>query len=379
VTQHKEPSFTVGIEEEYLLVDPKTRDLLIEAPDSLMSECERRLEGRVSPEFLQSQIEIGTSCCNTIKDAAEELKFLRRTVSDVAQDHGLAMIAASTHPFASWDHQKHTRKERYDVIAQDMQGVVHRLVICGMHVHVGLDDDDLRIDLLGQISYFLPHLLALSTSSPFWRGENMGLKSYRLAVFDEMPRTGLPPDFDSFTEYLRHVRTMVKAGLIEDGTKLWWDVRLSARFPTLEMRINDVCTTLEDGISIAAIYLCLLRMLYRLKRNNQRWRRYSSMLVQENRWRAQRYGIDEGLVDFGKGEIVSYSDLLEEILELTEVDALALDCLAEVRHARQILVRGTSAHRQIAVYEKAIADGAEKQEALRQVVDFLIAESVPKT
>jgi len=371
-----EPSFSIGIEEEYLLVDRKTRDLVRDAPDSLMSECERRLKGRVSPEFLQCQIEIGTSKCDNVKAAAEEVAYLRRTVADVAGEHDLAPIAASTHPFAIWEEQKHTRKERYNVLARDMQGVVRRLLICGMHVHVGLDDDELRIDLLQQVAYFLPHLLVLSTSSPFWRGEDTGLKSYRLAVFDEMPRTGLPESFDSFAEYERHLEIMIRAGLLEDGTKLWWDVRPSARFPTLEMRIADVCTHVNDTVAIAALYVCLLRMLYRLKRSNQRWRKYSNMLVKENRWRAQRYGFDEGLVDFGKGEIVDYEGLLEEILELTEVDALSLDCVEEVRHAREIVKRGTSAHQQIDIYEEARNNGADKTEALRQVVDFLIEETV---
>lgn len=372
----QEPSFTIGIEEEYLLVDRRSRELVTDAPDSLMSECERRLEGRVSPEFLQCQIEIGTSKCENVKQAAEELAYLRRTVAEVANEHGLAPIAASTHPFSTWEAQKHTRKERYNDLARDMQAVVRRLVICGMHVHVGLDDDELRIDLLSQIAYFLPHLLALSTSSPFWRGEDTGLKSYRLAVFDEMPRTGLPESFDSYAEYERHLDILVQAGLLQDGTKLWWDVRPSARFPTLEMRVADVCTHIKDTVAIAATYLCLLRMLYRLKRSNQRWRKYSNMLVRENRWRAQRYGTDEGLVDFGRGEVVAYEKLLEEILELIEIDALSLDCAEEVRFTREILRRGTSAHQQIDIYEDARNAGADKIEALRKVVDFLIEETV---
>ena len=376
MTTSGEPSFTIGIEEEYLLVDRETRDLVVEAPDSLMSECEKRLEGRVSPEFLQSQIEVGTSKCASLKDAALEIVHLRKTVAEVAADHGLAPIAASTHPFAAWSKQRHTPKARYDVLAREMQAVARRLLICGMHVHVGLDDDELRIDLMGQVSYFLPHLLVLTTSSSFWRGENTGLKSYRLAVFDELPRTGLPEIFDSYGEYERHIKIMIAAGLIEDATKLWWDVRLSVRFPTLEMRIADVCTRYEDGITVAALYLCILRMLYRLKRSNQRWRRYSNILIQENRWRAQRYGFDEGLVDFGLGKVVDYGDLLEELIELTWDDAEHFDCVAEMRHAREILKRGTSAHRQIAVYETALAAGADKQEALVKVVDFLIEETV---
>ncbi len=372
-----EPTFTVGIEEEYLLVDPKTRDLSSRVPPSLVEECVAALEkGQVTPEFLQAQIEIGTRKCDSIKEAADEVAQLRRLVSDVAGKHDMAIIAASTHPFAAWDAQHHTDKERYNILARDMQGVARRLVICGMHVHVGIDDDELRIDLLGQISYFLPHLLALSTSSPFWRGQQTGLMSYRIAVFDELPRTGLPETFDSFGEYKRHVDTMVSAGVFEDASKLWWDVRPAQRFPTLELRIPDVCTRYDDGVTIAAVYLCLLRMLYRLKRNNQRWRRYSNMLVMENRWRAQRYGLDEGLIDFGRGIIVPYADLLEEILELIREDAMALDCLEEVERAREILHRKTSAHQQIAAYERALADGASKQEALESVVDFLIEESV---
>jgi carboxylate-amine ligase len=371
-----EPPFTIGIEEEYLLVDRQTRDLAVDVPDTLMAECERRLEAQVSPEFLQAQIEVGTRVCDNLKQAAIELASMRKTVAEVAAEHGLAPIAASTHPFATWHRQKHTDKERYNVLARDMQAVARRLVICGMHVHVGLGDDELRIDLLGQVSYFLPHLLALSTSSPFWQGGDTGLMSYRIAVFDELPRSGLPESFESWGEYARHVEILIRAGVIEDASKLWWDVRPSARFPTLELRIPDICTRLRDGISVAALYLCILRMLYRLKRNNQRWRRYSNMLIQENRWRAQRYGYGEGLIDFGVGAIAPYADLLEEMIELVRVDAIALDCLPEVEHARKIVTGGTSAHRQRAAYEEAIKAGAEPKEALKKGVDLLIEETV---
>ncbi len=371
-----EPPFTIGIEEEYLLVDLQTRDLAVDVPDALMAECQRRLEAQVSPEFLQAQIEVGTRVCGNIKQAAQEIARMRETVAEVAAEHGLAPIAASTHPFATWYHQKHTDKERYNVLAQDMQAVARRLVICGMHVHVGLGDDELRIDLLGQVPYFLPHLLALSTSSPFWQGADTGLMSYRTSVADELPRAGLPESFESHGEYVRHIEILVHAGVIEDATKLWWDVRPSARFPTLELRIPDICTRLRDGIAVAALYVCVLRMLYRLKRNNQRWRRYSRMLIQENRWRAQRYGCDEGLIDFGVGEVVPYGELLEEMIELVRVAALARDCLPEVAHARQIVTGGTSAHRQRATYNQAIAAGAEPREALVTVVDLLIEETV---
>ena len=249
----KEPQFTVGIEEEYHLVDRETRDLVEARPDAMMAKLEKQLKAQVTPEFMNSQIEIGTKVCGTIAEAAEDLKWLRRTVSEAAVEQGMAIIAASTHPFASWAAQQHTDKERYNILARDMQAVARRLLISGMHVHVGIDDEELRIDLLNQVSYFLPHILALSTSSPFWRGKDTGLKSYRLAVFDELPRTGLPPhEFDSWGEYQRHLDVLVKANLIEDGSKLWWDVRPSIRFPTLEMRIADICTTMQDGVTIDA-------------------------------------------------------------------------------------------------------------------------------
>ncbi|MDZ7713926.1 MAG: carboxylate-amine ligase [Rhodovibrio sp.] len=370
------PSFTMGMEEEYLLVERESRDLVTEVPDELMAECERRLKGRVSPEFLRCQIEVGTGVNDTVHGCREELRELRGTVAEVVSDYGLSPIAASTHPFAAWTSQKHTDKERYNVLARDMQAVARRMIICAMHVHVGIDDDELRMDLMGQAAYFLPHLLALSTSSPFWRGENTGLKSYRLAVFDELPRTGLPESFESWAEYKRHLDIMVKAGLIEDASKIWWDVRPSARFPTLELRIPDVTPRLDDGICIAAIFVCVLRMLYRLKRNNQRWRRYSNMLVRENRWRAQRYGFDEGLVDFGRGELLPYSELLEELLDLIRPEAEELGVLAEVTHAREIVRRGTSAHRQLQVYHDALADGADQHTALQQVVDMLAGETL---
>jgi carboxylate-amine ligase len=370
------PDFTIGIEEEYLLVERISRDLASDPPPAMLRECQALLEGQVSPEFMRAQIEVGTTVCASLGEARRQLSHLRRSVADVAARHGLAPIAAATHPFAEWNRQKTTDRERYRLLARDIQAPARRLVICGMHVHVGLADPDLRIDLMGQMTYFLPHLLALSTSSPFWGGEDTGLKSYRIAVFDEMPRTGLPELFESWGEFERHLKVMVDAGLIEDGSKLWWDIRPSVRFPTLEMRIPDVCTRLDDAMSIAALYRCLLRMLWRLKRANQRWRRYAALLVNENRWRAQRYGFDEGLVDFGKGRIVPYADLLDELIELVAEDAQAFGCESEVAGAREILKRGTSAHRQLAVYRTALGQGASPGEALQVVVDMLIEETV---
>ncbi len=371
-----EPSFSLGIEEEYLLVNKESRDLEPEPPAALLAKCEQALQGQVSPEFLRSQIEVGTCVCASVQQAREELIRLRRTVSEIAGEFGLAPIASSTHPFAKWWSQHHTDKDRYNVFARDLQHVARRLVIGGMHVHVGIEDDDLRIDLLGQAAYFLPHLLALSTSSPFWEGVATGLKSYRLSVFDELPRTGLPHQFSSYSEYARTVELLVNAGLIEDATKIWWDLRPSARFPTLEMRITDICPLLEDGVTIAALFLCLCRLLYRLRRQNQRWRSYAPFLIRENRWRAQRYGLDQGMVDFGKGAVVPFPELIEELLELIREDAEFFGCVAEVDRARLIVKDGTSADRQLARYEAVKGLGGSEQAALAAVVDGIIEETM---
>ncbi|MCZ6798162.1 MAG: carboxylate-amine ligase [Gammaproteobacteria bacterium] len=372
---YQEPSFTIGIEEEYLLVDPETRNLADDPPASILEDCRKRIGDQVTPEFLRSQIEVGTQVCTSISEAAEQLRSLRCCIREVAESHGLAMIAASTHPIADWDLQKHTEKERYNTLAQSMQTVVRRMLICGMHVHVGIENDDLRIDLMNQVSYFLPHLLAISTSAPFWHGIETGLKSYRMAVWNELPRTGLPPQFDSYGEYRRLVDTLVGTGVIEDASKLWWDIRPSGKFPTLEMRMTDICTRTEDSICVAALYRCLLRMLWRLRRSNQRWRQYDRFMISENRWRASRYGIDEGLIDFGKAEIVPFAELLEELIELVREDAEFFDCVSEVEHAREILRRGTSAHKQIDVWQQARSSGKTDAEALRDVVDMLIEET----
>jgi len=370
----KMPSFTLGIEEEYLLVDLETLDLAADPPTAMLKECRRRVQRdeQVSRELLRSQIEVGTRKCNTVQEAREDLGLLRNVIIDVAADYGLAPIAASTHPFAHWADQKQTPRQRYRALASQMAATARRMLICGMHVHVGIDDDELRADLLSQMSYFLPHLLALSTSSPFWEGQDTGLKSYRLTIFDALPRTGLPEHFASYSEYRRHVDVLVDAGIIEDSSMIWWDLRPSERYPTLETRIFDMCTDMDDAICLAALTVCILRRLYRLRLDNQRWRRYNRMLLNENRWRAMRYGIDEGLLDLAKGEIVEFRILLEEILSLVAEDAAALGCETEVARAREILKRGTSAHQQVSVYDKALASGADPDTAVRAVVAGLI-------
>ncbi|MCB1458095.1 MAG: carboxylate-amine ligase [Nitratireductor sp.] len=367
------PPFTLGVEEEYLLVDLETLDLAA-APQALMDECASALAGQVSPEFLQCQIEVGTRVCAGVAEAGRDLAHLRATIARIAGEHGLAPIAASCHPFADWHKQHFTEKARYRALERDLAGVARRMLICGMHVHVGLDDDDLRIDLMSQFPYFLPHLLALSTSSPYWKGDDTGLNSYRLTVFDNLPRTGLPPRFGSWSEYQRSVQIIIDSGLIEDGSKIWWDMRPSSRFPTLESRICDVSPRLEDALSITALTQSLMRMLWRLRNANQRWRIYDRFLVGENRWRAQRYGVSEGLIDFGQGRVVAYGELLAELVDLVREDATALGCLGEVEGAVRILQTGTSADRQRAVHANAIAGGATVGEAQREVVRSLIGE-----
>jgi carboxylate-amine ligase len=371
----KRPSFTMGIEEEYLLVDRATRDLVPKMPSSMLAECEALAEGQqVKPEFLRSQIEIGTRICSDVGEARDALRTMRRAV-EVAARHGLAPIAASTHPFARWTAQKHTRRARYDALSQEFQATANRLLICGMHVHIGVEDDELRIDLLNQAAYFLPHLLALSCSSPLWEGIDTGLKSYRLTVFDTLPRTGTPEQFSSFTEFEQLVGVLSTAGLIEDSTHIWWDIRPSGRYPTLETRIMDVCTDLEDALCLASLVQCIMAMLYRLRAGNRSWRRYSRVLINENRWRAMRYSFDEGLIDLGRGTIIPFSQLVDELIDLVEEDAAELGCLDEIGHARHILARGTSAHRQLAIRAKVMAEGGTADEANRAVVDHLIAET----
>ena len=370
------PAFTVGIEEEYLVVDRETRDLIKSPPPDMWKAINEVVGEAATHEFLKAQIEIRTGVCTKVSEARDEVAQLRSSLSRIVSDYGGAIIAASTHPFANWANQETTEDERYLRLAEDFQQVARQLVVCGMHVHVGIDDPDLRIDLMNQVKYMLPHLLALSTSSPFWDGSPTGLHAYRLVIFQNMPRTGIPEEFDSWGEYERYVNILVEAGLIEDATKLWWDIRPSHRFPTLEMRVSDVCTRLDDAMTIAALYQCLLGYLYRLRRNNQKWRVYSPGMIEENIWRAQRYGTDGSLVDFGKGKLVPMTELIEELIEVLAQDAVDFDAREEIRHAREIVQNGTSAHRQLATYRASLEEGASEPEALKAVVDELIVDSM---
>tara|TARA_B100000949_G_scaffold233068_1_gene248671 strand:- start:299 stop:1426 length:1128 start_codon:yes stop_codon:yes gene_type:complete len=372
----KNKFFSIGLEEEYLIVNKHDGELIIDPPKNLMRDCKKKLKQQVKPEFLKSQIEVRTKVCSTIKDLKKNLIFLRKNISEILNQYDLAPIAVSIHPFSRWEQQKHTEKRRYSALAEDFQIVGRRLVISGMHIHVGIPDNEMRIDLMNQVAYFLPHLLALSTSSPFWKGELTGLKSYRVSIFDELPRTGLPEQFDSYNEYRRHLKILLNTGLLEDPSKIWWDLRPNVKFPTLEMRICDTCTSLKDSISIAALYLCIIHMVHRLRRENQKWRVYSKMLINENRWRVQRYGMEKGLVDFGKSKLVPYKHLIDELIELVKEDASELGCIQEVQNIKNIYKAGTSADKQIKIFKNEIKKSGDTKLALENVVKFLIKDTV---
>ncbi len=369
-------ALTLGIEEEYLLVNPETRAAVTSPPKGFMQMCQDKVGPRVTPEFLRCQIEIATGVCETVQQAREEIADLRGQLAELAEQNGMRLMAASTHPFTPWKQQKPTQGERYEQLSQDLRGAIHRMMICGMHVHIGIENEDHRIDVQNQMRYFLPHMLALSTSSPFWEGRLMGMKSYRLSVFDGMPRTGIPEELESYSEYERLINAIIKAGAIEDSSKIWWDIRPSNKFPTLEMRVCDICTRLDDAITIAAIYQSLTRRILRLKHSNMKWRVYPAFLIEENRWMAQRHGVSGKLIDFGSGKAVPFSELLKELIDWIAEDADALGCLKEVENAYNIVNRGSSACHQVELYENSIGPGKRKREGLYKVVDNLIEETV---
>jgi carboxylate-amine ligase len=365
------PALALGIEEEYLLVDPTTFDLVVSPDPGFMPACKRALGDQATPEMLQAQVEVGTAVCPDIGAARAELIRLRRTVARIAGDYGMALVAASTHPSASWPDQRNTDKQRYRTLTEDYQALARRQLISGMHVHAEIADEDLRIDLMNQVGYFLPHLLALSTSSPFWDGQETGLKSIRPSISDDLPRSGSPEKFASWREWQRLLDVLAEVGLVTDATQIWWDIRPSAKHPTLELRITDICTDLEDALTVAALYQSLLHHLWRLRTRNQSWRLYRRILIEENKWRAQRWGVEAELADFAAGRLKPMTALVDELVALLRDDAAELGCLAEVERARKIVTDGASADRQLAVYHRALADGADAEEARRAVVRWL--------
>ncbi|MEM7693619.1 MAG: carboxylate-amine ligase [Pseudomonadota bacterium] len=366
---------TIGMEEEYLLIDPDTRALVTRQPSEFMVRCKEILGPKVTHEFLQSQVEIGTGVCRTVGEARKEMQALRTAIAGAAEEHGLKMIAASTHPWAHWHEQQPVDLDRYRILGAEHRSLARRMSICGMHVHAGIVDKNLRVDLMSQVSYFMPHLLALSTSSPFWEGFDTGLKAFRPIIIGDLPRSGLPEIFESWNDWTEMLDDLSSTGMVTDPSKIWWDLRPSNRHPTLELRICDICTRLEDGLTIAALYQSILAFLLNLRKNNQRWRHYRRILILENKWRAQRYGVEAEMGDFGQKRTKPFADLIAELTELLHDSAVGLDCLAEIEHAKTIAKRGTSADKQLAIFHEAVAGGATEREAQVKVVDWLVEET----
>ncbi len=360
------PRYTIGIEEEYQIIHSETRELTSYIQDFL-EEGRLILRDQIKPEFLQSQVEVGSSICETIQDARAEIVRLRRAVIDMASRQKLHVAAAGTHPFSKWAEQKVTAGERYTAHERNMADVARQMLVFGMHVHIGIEDPDLRIDIMNQSRYFLPHLLALSTSSPFWHGRNTGLKSYRTIVLGNLPRAGLPPWFRSWSEYQKFLDVLVETNCIDEPTKIWWDMRPNPKYPTLEFRFPDICTKVDEVVCIASILLGLVAKLIQLRRRNMTWREYRRNLITENKWRAVRYGIDGKLIDFGKRREVGMPHLVEEILDFIDDVVDDLDIRKEVEYVHTILEHGTSADRQLRVYEES--------RDLRAVVDHIVRET----
>ncbi|HWZ81153.1 MAG TPA: carboxylate-amine ligase [Terriglobales bacterium] len=361
------PSFTLGIEEEYQTVDPDTRDLRSHIHAEIIEKGKLILQERVKAEMHQSVVEVGTSVCNNIKDAKEELKKLRRDMIRLSRENGLRLASAATHPFADWRMQEVTPDERYKNIVEDLQLVARANLIFGLHVHVGVEDRETAIHLMNHARYFVPHLLALSSNSPFWLGMDTGLKSYRCKVFDKFPRTNMPDYFPSWGEYDSYVKLLVKTNCIDNAKKIWWDIRPHPFFNTLEFRVCDIPMRLDETIALAALIQATVAKLYRLYSANTGFRLYRRSLLMENKWRAARYGLDGKLVDFGKQTEVPERELIEEYLEFVDDVVDELGSRKEVEYVREIMKMGTGADRQLEVFRKT-GD-------MKAVVDYIIEET----
>ena len=358
---------TIGIEEEYQIVDKESRELTSFVSDFL-EQGAVLFRDQVKPEFLQSQIEVGSKVCKNVQEGREEICRLRNIVAEIAEKNNRMIVAAGTHPFSSWQDQLVTDRKRYHGLLDSMQLVAKRLLIFGMHIHVGIEDRDLQIDIMNQMSYFMPHILTLSTSSPFWRGQNTGFKSYRSIVFEDLPRTGIPERFDSSLEYDKYVNTLIDCGSIDEPSKIWWDIRPHSKFPTLEFRICDCTTKVDEVIAIAALIQALVAKLIQYRRNNQTWRTYRPSMIAENKWRAMKDGINGSLIDFGKKTEGLVPSLIEEIIDLVDDVLDPLGIREEVEYVRTILKNGASADRQLTCFEKT--------GSMKSVVDQLVAETL---
>jgi len=362
-----DPSFTIGIEEEYQTIDPVTRDLRSHIDAEIIERGRILLKEAVKAEMHQSVIEVGTGICKNIKEARVEIIELRREIIRLAHESGLRLAAAGTHPFSDWRTQEIYPDERYHILVEDMKVVARGNLIFGLHVHIGIEDRETQIQIMNAARYFLPHILALSTNSPFWIGMETGLKSYRCKVFDKFPRTNIPDYFPSWGEYERFVKLLVSTNCIDNAKKIWWDIRPHPHFPTLEFRICDIPMRVDETIAIAALIQATVKKLYKLHAANQGFRLYRRALIMENKWRAARYGLDGKLVDFGKGIEVPLRDLMDEYLEFVDEVLDELDSREEVTYIRKMLEMGSGADRQLRVFRET-GD-------LKAVVDYIIAET----
>lgn len=359
--------FTIGVEEEYQIIDPETRELKSHI-SAMLEEGGMVLGEAVKPEMHQSVIEVGTDVCRNVQEARADVSKLRATVAQLARKNGLRIAAASTHPFSDWQKQAITERDRYHTIVEDLQDVARGNLIFGLHVHVGIPDRDLAVQIMNEARYFLPHVLALTTSSPFWLGRKTGLKSTRCSIFKMFPRTGVPEAFHGWSHFENYVDTLIKTGCIDDGKRIWWDVRPHAYFNTIEFRICDLPTSIDDTIAVVALFQAIVAKLFRLRSQNLGFRVYNRALVEENKWRAYRYGLDGKLIDFGAKCEKPARVLVEELLEFVDEVVDELGSRKEIEHIRTILDRGTSADKQLEVFRET-GD-------LKAVVDWMIEETV---
>jgi carboxylate-amine ligase len=354
--------FTLGIEEEYMVVDPETRELKSHE-QKIVHEGQKMIKDKVKAEMHQAVVEVGTDICQNIDEAFKDVSVLRRTISQIAGDLGLWLGASGTHPFSHWESQLITDHVRYNEIVNELQEAARSNLIFGLHVHVGMETRDMAMHIANSARYFLPHVYALSTNSPFWEGRHTGYKSFRTKVFDKFPRTGIPDYFESIEAYDRYVNLLIKTNCIDNAKKIWWDLRVHPFFNTVEFRICDVPMTVEETIAIAALFQGLCAKLYKLRSMNMNYMVYQRALVNENKWRAGRYGIDGRLIDFGKEEEVNTRVLIYELLDFIDDVADDLGSRYALNYVGKILEQGTGADRQLKVYEQT--------NNLASVVDYI--------
>jgi carboxylate-amine ligase len=358
--------FTLGIEEEFMIIDPETREL-VSHMHQVVEGGKTLLDEQVKAEMHKAVVEVGTNICHDVKEARQEVKKLRSIISDIARKQDCLIGAAGAHPFSRWQNAMITDHPRYHEIVNEMQDAARSNLIFGLHVHVGIENRQIGVQIMNAVRYLLPHIFALSTNSPFWLGRNTGYKSYRTKVFDKFPRTGIPENFTSASEFDEYVALLVKTGCIDNGKKIWWDLRIHPVYPTLEFRICDVPMRLDETIALAAIMQAVIAKQYKLMQQNLSFRNYRRALINENKWRAARYGVHGKLIDFGKEAEVPFSQLLEELIEFVDDVVDELNCREEVNYLREIVKHGTGADRQLAVYEQT--------KDLRKVVDYIVEET----